>query len=126
MSCPPAWSPSITIGWRLARAVYSAAVRPAGPEPTIRTGAWVRELVIAAVDPPSARLGIGFVLTGLRVVQPIVPRNHSAPSERPSRRPSPPRYRCRHLRRRGSGRRPERGTIDWPWQQITPTWRPPA
>src|SRR5579864_2289870 len=43
MSWPPGWSlvddgsPSSTNGLRLARAVYRAAVWPAGPEPMIRT-----------------------------------------------------------------------------------------
>ncbi len=43
MSWPPGWSdvddgsPSITSGARLARAVYTAAVSPAGPEPTMIT-----------------------------------------------------------------------------------------
>ena len=43
MSCPPGWSdvddgsPSITSGARLARAVYTAAVSPAGPEPMMIT-----------------------------------------------------------------------------------------
>src|SRR4051794_25695933 len=43
MSWPPGWSlveegsPSRTRGLRLARAVYNAAVWPAGPEPMIRT-----------------------------------------------------------------------------------------
>src|SRR4029450_8160403 len=35
MSCPPASAPSITIGRRSARAAYRAAVRPAGPDPTM-------------------------------------------------------------------------------------------
>src|SRR5262245_31516168 len=35
MSCPPASAPSITMGLRSARAAYSAAVRPAGPDPTM-------------------------------------------------------------------------------------------
>src|SRR5262249_11667767 len=33
--CPPASAASITIGLRSARAAYSAAVRPAGPDPTM-------------------------------------------------------------------------------------------
>src|SRR5687768_15598808 len=33
ISWPPASSPSMTSGFRLARALYKAAVRPAGPEP---------------------------------------------------------------------------------------------
>src|SRR5215510_6425866 len=37
ISCPPASRPSTSSGVRLARAVYSAAVSPAGPEPTITT-----------------------------------------------------------------------------------------
>src|SRR5215218_10532546 len=52
MSCPPASAPSRTIGWRLARAVYRAAVSPAGPEPTISTGAVVRDVAIAVRAPP--------------------------------------------------------------------------
>src|SRR3954452_14909875 len=39
MSCPPAASPSTTTGCRFARAAYTAAVRPAGPDPTI-TRSW--------------------------------------------------------------------------------------
>src|SRR5215213_9709813 len=52
MSCPPASAPSRTIGWRLARAVYRAAVSPAGPEPTISTGALVRDVAIRVRAPP--------------------------------------------------------------------------
>ena len=37
VSCPPGCNPSMTSGCRLARAVYSAAVRPAGPDPMITT-----------------------------------------------------------------------------------------
>ena len=37
MSWPPAAMPSITTGARFARAAYVAAVRPAGPDPTITT-----------------------------------------------------------------------------------------
>src|SRR4029453_8318058 len=33
INCPPASSPSMMSGFRLARAEYSAAVSPAGPEP---------------------------------------------------------------------------------------------
>ena len=47
MSWPPASPPSMTIGCRLARAVYSAAVRPEGPEPTMSTGAVVRDVAIS-------------------------------------------------------------------------------
>src|SRR3990167_7362653 len=45
MSCPPASSPSMRSGCRLARAAYRAAVRPAGPDPmmtTVRTDMHVR------------------------------------------------------------------------------------
>ena len=37
ISCPPASSPSIRRGLRLARAVHNAAVNPAGPDPMIAT-----------------------------------------------------------------------------------------
>src|SRR5262245_16700987 len=37
INCPPASIPSMTSGLRLARAEYSAAVRPAGPEPMMMT-----------------------------------------------------------------------------------------
>src|SRR5689334_21256655 len=37
ISCPPASSPSTRSGVRLARAVYSAAVKPAGPDPMMTT-----------------------------------------------------------------------------------------
>src|SRR4030095_7216152 len=37
ISCPPASSPSTRSGVRLARAVYNAAVNPAGPDPMITT-----------------------------------------------------------------------------------------
>src|SRR5260370_40409463 len=37
---PPGWGPSISSGFKLARAVYRAAVSPAGPEPRITTR-WV-------------------------------------------------------------------------------------
>src|SRR5262245_59383596 len=37
MSWPPAASPSMTSGRRLARAAYTAAVSPDGPEPTLTT-----------------------------------------------------------------------------------------
>ena len=37
ISWPPASRPSMTSGFRLARAVYSAAVRPAGPDPMMMT-----------------------------------------------------------------------------------------
>src|SRR4051812_44184784 len=37
ISCPPASRPSMTSGFRLARAVYSAAVSPAGPDPMTMT-----------------------------------------------------------------------------------------
>src|SRR5215831_1192600 len=37
INCPPASSPSINTGFRLARAVYSAAVSPAGPDPMMTT-----------------------------------------------------------------------------------------
>src|SRR3972149_6434825 len=37
MSCPPASRPSMTSGFRLARAAYSAAVNPAGPDPMMTT-----------------------------------------------------------------------------------------
>src|SRR5262249_55610205 len=37
ISAPPNWLPSKTSGRRLARAVYSAAVYPAGPEPMMIT-----------------------------------------------------------------------------------------
>src|SRR5215203_1209355 len=43
ISCPPASIPSMTSGCRLARAVYRAAVNPAGPEPimvTLRIEEW--------------------------------------------------------------------------------------
>src|SRR4051794_4370197 len=43
ISCPPASSPSMTSGCRLARAVYRAAVSPAGPDPmmiTLCKGDW--------------------------------------------------------------------------------------
>jgi len=36
-SCPPACFPDITRGFKLARAVYTAAVFPAQPEPIINT-----------------------------------------------------------------------------------------
>jgi hypothetical protein len=37
INCPPASSPSIMSGLRLARAEYNAAVSPAGPEPMTMT-----------------------------------------------------------------------------------------
>src|SRR3954471_14441804 len=37
ISCPPASRPSMTSGLRLARAAYSAAVSPAGPDPIMTT-----------------------------------------------------------------------------------------
>src|SRR5690606_15065465 len=37
INCPPAWKPATTRGSRPARAAYSAAVRPAGPEPMMTT-----------------------------------------------------------------------------------------
>ena len=37
ISWPPASSPSIRSGFKLARAVYSAAVSPAGPDPMMTT-----------------------------------------------------------------------------------------
>src|SRR3954470_2377161 len=37
INCPPASSPSMRRGFRFARAVYSAAVSPAGPEPMMMT-----------------------------------------------------------------------------------------
>src|SRR3990172_7594686 len=37
VSCPPAWVPSMSTGERFARAAYSAAVRPAGPDPRMMT-----------------------------------------------------------------------------------------
>src|SRR4029453_17083543 len=63
MSCPPASAPSRTIGWRLARAVYRAAVSPAGPEPTISTGALVRDVAIGGRAPPRTSAISGAVLS---------------------------------------------------------------
>src|SRR4029453_1188472 len=63
MSCPPASAPSRTIGWRLARAVYGAAVSPAGPEPTISTGALVRDVAIRVRAPPRTSAISGAVLS---------------------------------------------------------------
>ena len=37
MSCPPGCVPSNKTGFKFARAVYKAAVNPAGPEPIIST-----------------------------------------------------------------------------------------
>src|SRR5215211_1078486 len=75
MSCPPASAPSRTIGWRLARAVYRAAVSPAGPEPTISTGALVRDVAIRVRAPPQTDVG-DF---RSRALQRIVPHDYSGP-----------------------------------------------
>ena len=37
ISCPPASSPSMSSGFKLARATYNAAVNPAGPDPMMTT-----------------------------------------------------------------------------------------
>ena len=37
ISCPPASIPSTSSGFKLARAAYSAAVKPAGPDPMMTT-----------------------------------------------------------------------------------------
>src|SRR4051812_9206070 len=67
MSCPPAAMPSITTGLRLARAAYTAAVRPAGPEPTITS---LRASLIRSFpcSEPSRvrRLAVRLVVVGLR------------------------------------------------------------
>src|SRR5580765_684703 len=53
---PPASSPSMTSGFRFARAVYSAAVNPAGPDPitmTFRTTA-PRSSRVSRLSPPTS------------------------------------------------------------------------
>src|ERR1700681_907640 len=54
MSCPPYMWPAKTIGARLARPAYRAAVRPAGPEPMMMTLAWVG----AGIPPSSTHAGL--------------------------------------------------------------------
>src|SRR3712207_6035158 len=62
MSWPPARTPSRTRGCRLARAAYTAAVRPAGPGPTITP---LRDSSCIAISAyPTAARGVRFLSGG--------------------------------------------------------------
>src|SRR5579871_6777923 len=59
MSCPPACNPSITRGERLARAVYTAAVRPAGPDPMMITFRALMNVALVVVAARRSRVALG-------------------------------------------------------------------
>src|SRR5688572_32012295 len=68
ISCPPASSPSITRGCKLARAVYSAAVSPAGPEPMMMTSRCGEDM--SAVGSATSDVSVDHLFQGILVGKP--------------------------------------------------------
>src|SRR5437588_5937278 len=120
MSWPPASTPFRTSGSRLARAAYSAAVRPAGPEPRTTTSRMSGTFSIfpqGRTQPGSRRfrLALWEALLGLREEGAVAPRDdadhHGAgeqavPKEDPDVGSPTPVLRLDHLKERhGTGER---------------------